>query len=140
MLMQKKFATGMIVKNPKAQAPKWIMGHLSVKVDEFVKFLSENQKNGWVNLDVCIGKTGKMYAQLDEWQPDASRGQTRPGYAAPAAPAARTVQVQSANPSDDVEIDDIPFDPPAAPAAKQPEPSGFDVYSNRSRGSNYCGD
>lgn len=63
------FADGLIVKMPSEKAPDFVMGKLSVKLEEFIPFLQNNAKDGWVNLDLLIGKSGKPYAKLDDFKP-----------------------------------------------------------------------
>jgi hypothetical protein len=46
-----------------------VMGAVSIKVDEFIVFLKDNVKKGWVNLDLKESKGGKHYFQLDTWEP-----------------------------------------------------------------------
>ena len=63
-----KFAQGLIVKqNP--NRPSFVIASLSVNVAEFSEFCKQNQNNGWVNLDMLIGKSGKPYAKLNDWKP-----------------------------------------------------------------------
>jgi len=74
--MEKKdkvFAEGFIFKM-KADSPKWAVGSLSLKVDEAVAFIQKHSKNGWVNLDLNIGQSGKPYVELDTWEPTKSEG------------------------------------------------------------------
>ena len=59
---EKIFADGLIVKR-KDSAPEWVKANLSVKVEEFKKFLDTHNKNGWVNIDVLQSKGGKLYAE-----------------------------------------------------------------------------
>jgi len=62
------FADGFIFKR-KENAPDFVVGSQSIKVEEAIAFLQQNQKNGWVNLDIKQSKGGKYYCQLDTWQP-----------------------------------------------------------------------
>jgi hypothetical protein len=62
------FADGFIFKR-KENAPDFVVGSQSIKVEEAIAFLQANQKNGWVNLDIKQSKGGKYYCQLDTWQP-----------------------------------------------------------------------
>ena len=66
---QKVFADGFIFKR-RDNAPDFVMGSISVKVDEAVKFLQDNESNGWVNLNVKQAKSGKYYIELDTWKPN----------------------------------------------------------------------
>jgi hypothetical protein len=62
------FADGMIFKI-KDNQPNFVIGNISVKVEDFIKFLNENAKDGWVNLQVLKSKGGKPYTKLDTWEP-----------------------------------------------------------------------
>jgi len=62
------FADGFIFKR-KENAPEFVVGSQSIKVEEAIAFLKSNEKNGWVNLDIKQSKGGKYYCQLDTWQP-----------------------------------------------------------------------
>jgi len=64
----KVFGEGIFFKQ-KENAPSFVMGAVSIKVDEFILFLKENVKKGWVNLDLKESKGGKHYFQLDTWEP-----------------------------------------------------------------------
>ena len=66
----KVFANGLIVKRNE-NAPAFVTCSLSVKVEEFIAFLSDNESNGWVNLSVKQSQGGKYYAELDTWKPKA---------------------------------------------------------------------
>ena len=69
------FADGFIFKR-KENAPEFVVGSQSIKVEEAIAFLQANQKNGWVNLDIKQSKGGKYYCQLDTWQPK-SKGEKK---------------------------------------------------------------
>lgn len=65
---EKVFAEGAIVK-------KSTYGFkISIKKDDFVKFLDANTKEGgWVNLELKEAKAGgKFYIELDTWKPNQS--------------------------------------------------------------------
>ena len=65
---EKVFANGILFKRNE-NAPEFIVGSLSLKVEEAIIFLQENQKNGWVNIDIKQSQGGKYYCELDTWQP-----------------------------------------------------------------------
>jgi len=69
MSNEKVFANGFSFKR-RESAPDFVIGNLSVKVEDAVKFLQENQKNGWVNLDVLKSQKGSFYIELNTWTPD----------------------------------------------------------------------
>ena len=65
---EKVFANGFSFKRREG-APEFVIGQQSIKVDEAIEFLKENQKNGWVNLNVNKARSGKLYVELDTFEP-----------------------------------------------------------------------
>ena len=76
--MPKVFPAGLIYKLPRENAPDFVKGSLSIKVDEFVNFLHEHQNNGWVNLDFLKSKDDKLYFALNEWKKQENKEQVEP--------------------------------------------------------------
>ncbi|MHA1869193.1 MAG: hypothetical protein ACTSXD_14220 [Candidatus Heimdallarchaeaceae archaeon] len=68
MSKEKIFADGFLFKTRENQ-PDWVVGSMSVKVEDAVVFLKENAKNGWVNLNINTSKSGKQYVELDTFEP-----------------------------------------------------------------------
>lgn len=68
MAEEKIFANGFSFKR-NDNAPDFIIGKQSIKVDEAVAFLQAKQKNGWVNLEIKQAKGGNYYMELDTWEP-----------------------------------------------------------------------
>jgi len=75
MSQTKVFADGFSFKR-RAGAPDFVVGNLNVKEDEAIAFIKKYAKNGWVNLDILIGKTGKHYVELNQWEPETNNTQT----------------------------------------------------------------
>lgn len=69
MAENKIFADGFIVKR-KDSAPEFVVASVSVKVEDFGKFVKEHQENGWLNMDIKKSQQGKLYAELNTWKPD----------------------------------------------------------------------
>ena len=65
---EKVFAKGFVFKK-RENAPDFVVGSVSIKADEAIQFIADNQKNGWVNLNIAMGQSGKYYIELDTWQP-----------------------------------------------------------------------
>ena len=66
---EKVFADGFMFKmNP--NSPEWVVGGLSLKAEEAIQFIQKHTDNGWVNLKINIGKSGKPYVELDTWKPE----------------------------------------------------------------------
>lgn len=68
MEQEKIFADGFIFKR-RDTAPEFVIGNLSVKVDEAITFLKNNQKNNWVNLSIKKARSGNTYIELDTFEP-----------------------------------------------------------------------
>jgi hypothetical protein len=72
------FANGVIYKPPRTNAPDFVKGALSFKVDEAIQFLKDNTKNGWCNCNILISKSGKPYVALDTWVADPNYNKGKP--------------------------------------------------------------
>lgn len=69
-MADKVFADGIIFKKPSPKAPEWVVGGISIKVDEFIEWLQKNRYGGeWVNIDVKEGKSKKVYCELSTYDP-----------------------------------------------------------------------
>jgi hypothetical protein len=94
-----EFVPGLIVKQRASNAPDYVICKLSIKPQELAAWL--NGKAGeWVNVDVKVSKSGKAYAAVDNWKPEAQNSR----------PAARTAPAKAAPTGrryDD--MDDCPF-------------------------------
>lgn len=69
--MEKKdkvFADGFIFKRAE-KAPEWVVGKLSIKLEDAMPFLTQNQSGDWVNLSIARGQKGNYYIELDTWKP-----------------------------------------------------------------------
>lgn len=98
MAQEKIFADGFSFKRQE-NAPDFVIGRLSLKVDEAIAFIKENEKKGWVNLNVKTAKSGSFYVELDTYEPK-PRGEEQ----ASAKPQAKAPSVKP----QEVE-DDLPF-------------------------------
>lgn len=69
-MADKIFAQGIIFKRPTANAPEFVKGKVSFKVEEAIAFLKEHvNANGWVDLDLKQSKEGnKLYLELNTWK------------------------------------------------------------------------
>lgn len=74
MSQEKIFADGFVFKRNE-KAPDFVVGSISVKVEEATAFLRNNAKNGWVNLQVKTSQGGKYYVELDTFEPKAQQQQ-----------------------------------------------------------------
>ena len=93
---EKIFAEGFSFKRNE-KAPDFVVGRLSLKVDEALAFIRDHQKNGWVNLNIKTARSGNHYVELDTYEPTT---QQTPTKAAP-KPLAKVVLPE---PEDDGEL------------------------------------
>ncbi len=64
---EKIFADGFSFKR-RDGAPEFVVGRMSLKVDEAIVFLKQHVKGGWLNLDIKQAKGGNYYCELDTWE------------------------------------------------------------------------
>ena len=102
---EKIFADGFLFKRNE-KAPDFVVGRISIKVEEAIAFMHQHQKNGWVNLGVKTARSGNYYIDLDTFEAKSqdsavdkyeSKKQTAP------APAPAPMQ------QEEEEEDDLPF-------------------------------
>jgi len=72
-----EFAEGLLFKLPRAGAPEYVKGSLSIKRTEFIAWL-QAREGDWVNLELKESKGGKAYAAVDNWKPDTKRERPTP--------------------------------------------------------------
>lgn len=67
-------------------APDFVLGSISFKVDEFIQFLTKHKKeDGYVNVDFLRSKPkdgetkGKPYFKLNTWKPEGKEGEIKKG-------------------------------------------------------------
>lgn len=75
MSEEKIFADGFSFKRQE-NAPDFVIGRISVKVDEAIAFLRKHEKNGWVNLNAKYGRSGNPYMELDTYEPKSKKDDT----------------------------------------------------------------
>jgi hypothetical protein len=77
---EKIFANGFSFKRSE-KAPDFVIGRLTMKADEAIAFISEHQKNGWVNVNIKQAKNGNYYVELDTWEAKPQGNATAPAPA-----------------------------------------------------------
>ena len=96
---EKIFASGFsFSRNEKA--PDWVVGRMSIKVDDAIAFLQEHKnEKGWVNVNVKKArKTGNHYVELDTYQPQQDR-----------AAQATATSAEANNAGEEDDNSDLPF-------------------------------
>ena len=67
MAEEKIFADGFLFKRNE-KAPDFVVGRMSIKVDEAIAFIKQHEKGGWVNLGVKTARSGNYYIDLDTFE------------------------------------------------------------------------
>jgi hypothetical protein len=93
---EKIFADGFIFKRNE-KAPEFVIGRISIKVEDAVAFLKQHQDNGWVNLGVKQARSGNYYIELDTFKPGNDSAVDK--YEAKKQPA----------PAEEEPVSDLPF-------------------------------
>jgi hypothetical protein len=77
MNQKMEFPEGIFAKAPADNAPDFVKGKLTMKLDEAVGWLKSKQDSGetWVTLDIKEGQSGKWYASVNDWKPKQPSGQ-----------------------------------------------------------------
>ena len=70
MADEKIFADGFSFKRQE-KAPDFVVGRLSLKVEDAIAFMEKHTKGGWVNLNIKTAKSGAYYVELDTYEPKA---------------------------------------------------------------------
>ena len=65
----------MIFKKPSENAPSFVKGKLSIKCCDFSEFMVNNEKDGWLNIDLLESREGKYYAKLNDYVPNGNKEQ-----------------------------------------------------------------
>ena len=77
MTDEKIFADGFSFKRNE-NAPGFVVGRLSIKVDEAIAFVKKYEKRGWVNLNVKTARSGNIYVELDTYEPKGEQSESKP--------------------------------------------------------------
>ena len=72
---EKIFADGFSFKKRENQ-PDFVVGRMSIKVEDALAFLKERATNGWVNLNINKARSGNYYCELDTWKPTQNNNTT----------------------------------------------------------------
>jgi hypothetical protein len=77
---EKIFANGFSFKRNE-KAPDFVVGRLSMKVEDAVDFLKENEKKGYVNVNIKKSRGGNFYVELDTFEPSSKVGSPTANHA-----------------------------------------------------------
>lgn len=65
--VEKIFADGFLFKRNE-KAPDFVVGRISIKVEDAIAFMKKHEKSGWVNLGVKTARSGNYYIDLDTFE------------------------------------------------------------------------
>jgi hypothetical protein len=102
---EKIFADGFSFKRNE-NAPDFVVGRLSLKVDEALAFAKQHAKNGWINLNIKTARSGNHYVELDTFEPKSQSGSGKDHGNSSKAKSSKP-KVKEAIEQDDEEI--LPF-------------------------------
>ena len=112
---EKIFADGFLFKRNE-KAPDFVVGRVSIKVEEAIAFMRQYEKNGWINLGVKQARSGNFYMDLDTFEAknDSSKESAVDKYEAKAKPPPSVPQMNGDmanqfNEAQEEEDDDLPF-------------------------------
>lgn len=71
---EKIFADGFSFKRNE-NAPEFVVGRLSMKVEDAIAFMREHDKKGWINLNIKTARSGNYYVELDTFEPKGSQSE-----------------------------------------------------------------
>lgn len=74
MAEDKIMADGLFFKEKHQNAPEFVIGGLSINIDQFSKFVKDHKDGEYLNFQVLKSKQGKPYIVLDTWKPNREQG------------------------------------------------------------------
>ena len=64
----KEFPQGIYFKLPRGNAPDFVKGSLSIKIQDAIDWLHQ-QQGEWVNIDLKESRDGRPYSEVNRWEP-----------------------------------------------------------------------
>lgn len=77
-MSEKVFVDGLIAKR-NDNAPDYVLVNLSINWEEFERFMRD-RPGKWRNVVIKRSKGGKLYAELDLWEPPSKASELARGY------------------------------------------------------------
>ena len=65
----KKVFVNSVRANRESYFPDYVICKLAFVESEFKQFMADHSKNGWLNLEVKRSQNGKVYVELDTFEP-----------------------------------------------------------------------
>jgi hypothetical protein len=73
-----EFVDGLFYKEPRANAPDYVKGSLSIQPAKLAAWCQTHASDEWVNVDVKESKGGKIYCAVNDWKPGQQRQEPKP--------------------------------------------------------------
>ena len=67
-----EFIDGFFAKAPHENAPEFVKARVNIKRKDLLLWL-EGRSDEWISVDIKEARSGKWYASVDNWQPNANR-------------------------------------------------------------------
>ena len=100
-MAESRFPDGFIAKRPHTNAPHFVKAKISIKKDEFLKWL-QSEDGEWVNLEIKESKNSKYYAVVNDWKPETAD--------VPDGTATKVKRINDVpQPGEEINPEDIPF-------------------------------
>jgi hypothetical protein len=70
---EKEFPRGLFVSPPRPGAPDFVKGRISIRIEDFLEFLSMKDSQEWLRIDIKESRktdeqgNPKWYSQVDNW-------------------------------------------------------------------------
>ena len=103
-----KFADGIYFKEPHQNAPDFVKGKLSIQKQKLMAWLEgmDAGDEGYINLDIKVAKSGKLYIAVDNWKPN---NQQQAQQQKPQLTPQQQEQMDTRIEEDPIIDDDVPF-------------------------------
>lgn len=107
------FIKGLRVFKPNEKAPDFVKANLVINCKELVEYMRANHTDGQMRVDIKLGKTGNLYAELNTWKkPEHPFGKDKTyqeTFNVPTASKDFVDYPMPPVPEDDIYVKDIPF-------------------------------
>jgi len=102
-----KFADGIYFKEPHQNAPDFVKGKLSIQKQKLIAWLEgmDAGDEGYINLDIKVAKSGKLYIAVDNWKPNNQQQAQQKPQLTPQQQEQMDTRIEE----DPIIDDDVPF-------------------------------
>lgn len=78
MSKDNQLADGFFFTEPRNGAPDYVLGTISLQMDNFTRWVETQELNekGYIKIDILRSKGGKTYGKVNTWKPDKQQKDT----------------------------------------------------------------